>query len=727
VEVREREFRLVKAGEVLPVEPKTFRVLLFLLRNPQKLIAKEELLNAVWGDAVVTDSSLTRTIAQLRRLLGDEIRNPRYIETVATVGYRFLYKVEISEDASGNLDTTDNANGLNEGDFFATPANGEIAEAAANPLAPIDKLAGDMDRGGKQTDGRHNTLWRWLLASAAVLVAGLATAIWYLRRPLPPLQVTEYTQITHDGRAIMDIAGTDGSRLYFNRDYGPQPNNQVAISGGEIAPVPVALPLPRIKDISPDGSTLLVASYDGGHGSLWNVEVPAGSLRRLLTDTWVVASAAWSPDGKSVVYSPGNGDLDLIRSDGTGTRKLAVVGGLPGALSWSPDGSRIRFSRDNRLWEMSSDGSGLHQLLPGWRPSSSQCCGRWTPDGKFFVFLSRDALFSDYGHLPGSQLWVLDERRGLFRRAPTEPVQLTSGPIRWNTPIPNKDGTKIFAHGVILRGELVRYDTQSSRLQPWLGGISAEFVTFSADGQFVAYVTFPEGILWRANRDGSHPVQLTDAPLYPLNPHWSPDGSQILFCNYDSKGLKAYVTSSQGGTPRSLLPEDREAQSDPGWSPDGHKIVFSTLKAIGNFNSVLRVLDLASRQVTTLSGSEGVWSPRWSPNGRFIAGLHDGPTGGVKIFDLETQRWSVVQEKGECNFPTWSSDSKFIYCLDPWVDPGVFRVRVSGGDAERVVDLKGFRYTGAFTLWMGLDLTDTPMLIRDVGTDDIYALTLEQK
>ena len=102
VEVREREFRLVKAGEVLPVEPKTFRVLLYLLRNPQKLIAKEELLNAVWGDAAVTDSSLTRTIAQLRRLLGDEIRNPRYIETVATVGYRFLYKVEISEDASGN-------------------------------------------------------------------------------------------------------------------------------------------------------------------------------------------------------------------------------------------------------------------------------------------------------------------------------------------------------------------------------------------------------------------------------------------------------------------------------------------------------------------------------------------------------------------------------------------------------------------------------------------------
>ena len=728
VEVREREFSLTKAGEVLPVEPKAFRVLLVLLRNPGKLIGKEELLNAVWGDAAVTDNSLARSVALLRRLLGDETRNPRYIETVATVGYRFLCKVEISDDGSGELATTGNASGQSEGDFAGTFANGEIAEDAANPVAQIDRGAGYTGKSGMQTDRRRNRLWKWALPGAVFLVVGLAVAVWYLSRSLPPLRVTEYTQITHDGRSIMNIAGTDGNRLYFNRNYDPQRTAQVAISGGEIAQVPVALPLPEIKDVSPDGSTLLVASYDGGHGSLWNVEVPAGSLRRLLTDTWVVASAAWSPDGKSVVYSPGNGDLDVIRSDGTGTRKLAALGGLPDALSWSPDGSKIRFSSDNRLWEMSSDGTGLHPLLPSWRPSSSQCCGRWTPDGRFFVFLSQGALYSAYSNLPASQLWVLDERRGLLRRPPTEPVQLTSGPIRWNTPIPSKDGTKIFAHGVILRGELDRYDAQSGRPQPYLGGISADQVTFSRDGQFVAYVTFPEGILWRANRDGSHPVQLTDTPLYPLNPQWSPDGSQILFCNHDSKGLKAYVTSSQGGTPRPLLPEDREGQSDPSWSPDGGKIVFSTLEAIGNFNSVLRVLDLASHQVTTLPGSDGMWAPIWSPSGRFISGLHDGPTGGLKIFDLETQRWSsVLQQKGEINWPTWSSDSQFIYFLLPYDNPGVFRIRVSGGDAERVVDLKGFRYTGAFTLWFGLDPQDTPMLLRDVGTDDIYALTLEEK
>jgi Tol biopolymer transport system component len=122
-----------------------------------------------------------------------------------------------------------------------------------------------------------------------------------------------------------------------------------------------------------------------------------------------------------------------------------------------------------------------------------------------------------------------------------------------------------------------------------------------------------------------------------------------------------------------------------------------------------------------------MWSPRWSPNGRFIVGFYTGVTGGMKIFDFETQRWSVVQRTGETGFPTWSANSQFIYFLRLRNDPGVFRVRVSGGNEERVVDLKGFRHTGAFTLWMGLDPEDTPMLIRDVGTDDIYALTLEQK
>ncbi len=724
IEVREREFSLTKAGEVLPVEPKAFRVLLFLLRNPQKLIAKDELLSAVWGDTIVSENSLARSIALLRRQLGDDMRSPRYIETVATVGYRFVCSVEVSEDGSGNLQAIGETKGLVRDELVETPAIGEIAEAAVNPPGQIDTGAGYKEKEGKQKDGSRNRLWKWL-PGAALLAVGLAVAIWYLRRPLPPLRVTgEYVQITHDGRS-KQLAGTDGSRLYFTQDYAIA---QVAISGGEIAAIPTALPVFSLQDVSPDGSSLLVATFDGGQGSLWSVQIPAGSLRQLLKDVGV-NSAAWSPDGKSVVYSTGNNDLYVIRSDGTANRKLADVGGTTNTLSWSPDGSKIRFFKGSRLWEMSSDGSGLHALLPGWRPSSPMCCGRWTPDGKSFVFLLQQPFRR--GYEPGNQLWTLDERRGLFRRSSAEPVQLTSGPIRWNTPIPSKDGTKIFAQGVILRGELVRFDAQSHQLQPWLGGISAEFVTFSPDGQFVAYVTFPEGVLWRANRDGSNPVQLTNPPMYPIAPHWSPDGAQILFTQNDSAGRsQSYIVSSQGGAPRLLVPEEKGGTGDASWAPDGRKIVFSSVQSfeeIGSLNYDLRVLDLDSHQITTLPGSHGTFSPRWSPNGRFITGIHIGDSGGLKVFDFETQRWLVLPEKGEADWPTWSSDSQFIYFLRARDDPGVFRVRVSDGVEERVVDLKGFRYTGALTAWLGLDPEDAPILIHDVGTADIYALTLDQK
>src|ERR1700688_3472767 len=103
VEVREREFCIVKAGEVLPVEPKAFRVLVFLLRNPHRLITKDELLDAVWNDCSVSENSLTRSIALLRRLLGDDTREPRYIATVPTVGYRFVCDLEVLENPPGDV------------------------------------------------------------------------------------------------------------------------------------------------------------------------------------------------------------------------------------------------------------------------------------------------------------------------------------------------------------------------------------------------------------------------------------------------------------------------------------------------------------------------------------------------------------------------------------------------------------------------------------------------
>jgi hypothetical protein len=352
---------------------------------------------------------------------------------------------------------------------------------------------------------------RWWLVAVAILVVGLTSLIWYLRRPLPPPRISRYAQITHDGRLQLPV-GTDGSRLYLVQGM-PVSIAQVGIAGGEIVQIPVPVPyLTDLDDVSPDGSNFLLESMEEGSSQshkLWNLRIPGGPLRRLGEDL----EAAYSPDGKSVVYTTLGGDIYVVRSDGTETHKLASVGPNLGRPVWSPDGGIIRFWKDDTddLWQMSSSGSNIHQLLSGWHHLSRQCCGHWTPDGKFFLFLSDSGT-------GGSQIWALDERRGLFRKPPADPIQLTTGPISWTKPIPGKDGKTIFAAGITARGQLSRFDAKSKQFQPFLGGISAMGVRFSKDGQSVAYVSYPEGILWKANRDGSNPMQLTDPPIYVFQP-----------------------------------------------------------------------------------------------------------------------------------------------------------------------------------------------------------------
>jgi dipeptidyl aminopeptidase/acylaminoacyl peptidase len=554
-----------------------------------------------------------------------------------------------------------------------------------------------------------------LVWSGSVVAFLTLTAAAYLvvasRNSVPPLRVSAYTQITHDGHA-KQLKGTDGSRLYFDQDQ-LQPIGQVAISGGEIAPVPVAVSSPALVDVSPDGSTFLVASITGGLQKaypMWSVRILGGSARHLSE----AVDAVWSPDGSTVAYSTGEGDIHLIQSDGAEDRRLASVGSLVTSIRWSPDGKTIRFTKNQALWEMSSSGSDLHRVLPAW--SAGQDYGRWAQDGRFF-FVSR------------GQIWMIDERHLLFRRSSDQPVQMTSGPIRWDSPIPGNDGKTIFASGVTPRGEQIRFDTQSRQFQPFLAGISVDFVSFSRDGKSVAYVSFPDGILWRANRDGSSPIQLTNGTIYPRLPSWSPDGTQIVFVTSPPHGgnIRAYIVSSQGGTPRLLLPAEAGPETDPNWSPDGRKIVFSTSREAGDDpKSVICILELDSNQVTTLPGSVGMFSPRWSPDGHAIATLNPKSL-GLNIFDVRTQRWSTLY-KGFAGFPWWSRDSHSIYFLRALQDSrGVLRISVTGGDAERIADLKDVHYTGYYSVWLGLDPTDAPLLLRDVGSSDVYALALEQK
>jgi eukaryotic-like serine/threonine-protein kinase len=178
VEVREREFCIVKAGELLPVEPKAFRVLLFLLRSPHRLIAKDELLDAVWSGCAVSDNSLTRSIALLRRLLGDDTHEPRYIATVPTVGYRFLCDVKVAEDGfagpnGASLRHPHNGNEENSKGFEALPGPLSVE---GTPHRPNDHLVAALAAG--ETPKR----WKVIVPATAAVLAFLVAGYFYFHR-----------------------------------------------------------------------------------------------------------------------------------------------------------------------------------------------------------------------------------------------------------------------------------------------------------------------------------------------------------------------------------------------------------------------------------------------------------------------------------------------------------------------------------------------------------------
>ena len=543
---------------------------------------------------------------------------------------------------------------------------------------------------------------------------------YVVAQPSRPPTVSHYVQLTRDGRQKA-LIGTDGARLYLSLgevrtgSFASHGVAEMSTSGGEpnkltILPSVDMVPL----DLSPDGSELLVVDGQGAppKGPLWTLRLLGGSPRRL--GDLIAETAAWSPDGKNLVYTD-LGNVFLANSDGSGSRKLLSVPGDILNIAWSPDGSMVRFDATETAgtvgqqveWEVAADGTGLQRLFQGWHNPPDECCGKWTADGKYFVFES------------GGQIWAFPQDTGLFRSQP-KPFQLTSSPLSLSSPLPGKDGKKLFVVGQTYRGELMRYDAKAGRLVPFLGGISAEYVDFSRDGQWVTYVSYREGSLWRSKVDGTERLQLTYPPMYPVLPRWSPDGKKIIFFEFarNTSPARIYEVSAGGGSPRELLPNDHSQQLDPNWSPDGSKIIFA-----GESNSPassIRILDLATDQLSTLPASQGLYSPRWSPDGRHISAF-SAESKTLLLFDMQTQKWSELAS-GSLSWLNWSHDSKFVYVLDYRGKDAVVRIRISDKKVEQVVDLKDFVTVGRYGGWLALTPDDSPLLLHDTGSQDVYSV-----
>jgi Tol biopolymer transport system component len=514
---------------------------------------------------------------------------------------------------------------------------------------------------------------------------------------------------------------TDGSRIYFNESSGTrQFPAQVSAAGGQAAPMEAP---GFIVDVSSDASELLIAIGGPVDNSFFSLPLPAGSARRL--GDIIGHHAVWAPNGR-LLFAKGN-ELYRAEHDGTAPQKLATAPDRPERMHFSPDGTRFRFdvynsvSSARTIWEANSNGSSMHPLLSGWNKPPAECCGSWTPDGRYYFFQAlRDGA---------SNIWVLPEHSSSVRKVSNQPMQLTTGPLSFSSPVPSKDGRKLFVIGSQPRAELVRYDFKSGEFVPYLGGISAGELDFSRNGKWVTYVSYPDDTLWRSKLDGSDRVQLTYRPMRAAIPHWSPDSKTIAFTGATpGKPWKVFVISPDGGPPESVTLNETP-ETDPSWSPNGATLAFASNDNLHPDSMFVQLFDRKTRQLSRITASEPVFGPRWSPDGRFIAVI-PLDNSRLMLLDMKTQELrTLATDLGLIGYLAWSADSSYVYfdtALTP--NPGYYRVHITDAKLERLVDLKGIRtFPEQFGpgSWTGLGPGETPLFVRDISTQEIYALDLD--
>ena len=694
-EVDLKSGELWRAGVRIRLQSLPFKLLAALLEQPGEVVSRETLEQQIWDAGTNVDfyHNLGMAVTKLREALGDSAENPRFVETLAKRGFRFIAPVKV----------------LEEGPAVPQPA-------ASSPPRPAKRSS-----------------WPWI-AGAVTCVCLLFWGLFFLR--VAAHRPYRVMQITHSGHVLvndLDVesfssSANDGARLYFSQMDNGNPELAIALAAnGEISPFhqPSEIEAPLIAALAPDGSRLLIHSHLQAEPEqpLWVIPTLGGNARRI--PNVLAHDATWMPDGNRLLIAHGN-DLVIVNDDGSDAHKLLTTPGLAFWLRWSPDGKRLRFTlRDpmrqtTELWEMGEDGGNPHPLLPGWSRPTSECCGNWTPDGKLFVFQSWHS-----GH---SDIWALRERPWFLRDR--KPRQITNGPLDYEAPSTSPGSDRIYFIGVNSQIELLQAMPKSNFFKVLDQNLSAAALAqYSLDGQWVAWLNASDGSLWRSRADGSDRIELTTPPLRIFSMRWSPDNSHlVLMAEEPGKPWKLYLIGAEGGTPISLLNENRN-EADPDWSADGQTIVFGRLpdRMDSRQPKAIYLLNLQTHKVTQIPGSDGLFSPRLSPDGRYIAAMRLDQR-ALLLFDRAQGRWTPLTTHGVGD-PSWSHDGRSLYFQD-FLEKGkpIYRITVPTGRTELISTMNDLRPVAAtdFRL-IGLAPGDLPIVSVHTSTVNFYAVDLNER
>jgi len=716
---------LWKAGFRIKLQGQPFKVLTILLERPGQVVTRDELQARLWGkDTVVDfDHSLGTAINKIREALGDSAENPRFIETLARRGYRFIAPVGIIEPPVTEPAPTDVAtNGLSATRLTVTPRlQPSIAEPTlALPTTPVSIAPAARTH-------RISRLLLWSLIAITLLAAGVIG--YYIASSRTVTDPPHIVQITHNGHLAPSVdsmedlaaAATDGVHLYAATiDGGHSVLSAISISGGLVEPlnIPSEVASPALGDISPDGSRLLLRDHLSPESEqpLWIVPTTGGSALRV--GNVLAHDATWMPNNGGILYANGN-NLYLSSITSSTPQLYATTPGRAFWLRWEPNGKLLRFtildpiSHTLSIWQITPADRTPRRILADFNQPAAECCGVWTANGRSFVFQSFKGGNND--------LWQLS---GL---STSNPTRLTDGPLEFESPVAARSGNRIFFMGADSRYELDLV-SPSGQLIPVKGFLSnAVRVEYTRDGKWVVW-TDTDTHLWRARSDGTEKLQVTPDTLFPFLARWSPDGSRIaVMAREAGKAWQIYLTSANGGDFTPLLHQTRNA-ADPTWSPDGKTIAFGgTNDAMGKDNATrtLDTVDVATGALQEIPNSTGLFSPRWSPDGRYIAALTVDQR-QVRLYTVATRTWTTLAVPSGAD-PVWSPDSHYLF-LHASLDPAqpIDRVSIPDGHVDEVVRLADSREHDAVDyVFGGLSQDNRPLIRARIFTGNFYSVDLK--
>lgn len=650
VRVEAHAFKVFKSGQLAELEPKAFKVLLFLLEHRGRLVEKGKLLDAVWRDTHVTENAMTREIAKLRKLLGDSSREPKYIETVHTRGYRFIAEVEElnghtpngRSDADGHEPVTvahESGNTTPNGHLYGAPqAASDKATRTSDAAQPADAAHATVAPRRRIRRKVFGLLWRTAVFCVCVFAA-LWLIVWTcwrlgLIRFTPPGSVVSPARLT---------------RI-------------TAWPGLDVNPT-----------LAPDGNALAYSSDHGGGFEIYVRQLVTGGREVQITaDGAQNFDPAWSPDGKFIAYhSRKRGGLWLVPALGGVARQLTDFGAHP---VWSPDSAWLAFHSepapdigalpvDNAtLWIVAAQGGAARQLTQAGNPAGSHLSPTWSADGRRIAFISASARVA--------QLW------SVAVADPNDLKPLTQvGTGDKADPVFAPDDRFLYftLHGVLWRR---RVSTDGNLSDPAddppvkiaeMGDAYIRHISVAAGGRRLAFSAWSQtSNLWSVALNGAAspvgaPVRLTnETGTRNMQPVFAPDGQRLAFINWRRGDVQQVWTADRDGGHMAQLTTSQPGKNWPRWLPGDDRIVFET-----NLQGkrTLVALTLATGREETLTELFGTMEwPQLAPDARRLAynfrmngavniGLTDLSNGEVRALTLDREMMGNA---------CWSPDGKYL-------------------------------------------------------------------